>query len=175
MSLILTTYNDSFTSQSLPDVLYREFGLSLTYKAINNQQNQTQSLVFITTSGSNQISESVELAAYNFNIKLRDIISKILGIEENRIINLECKFDKHIGTYVEVVIDYPAKIVLELWIKNIDKLKCLDLPIILKWGRELDLEPLELGEYLGKIFAKLDLGITTTDVVSWSDELIYEE
>jgi len=65
--------------------------------------------------------------------------------------------------YIEVTLETDAKKAMEIWLKLIDILEKLDynVKIFVKWNGKLDLDPEELGYYMGKALAKMNLKLKT--------------
>ena len=64
------------------------------------------------------------------------------------------------GLYIVVTLDSDARSALERWLQAADKMRGLG-PVILKRSGETNVTPEELGRYLGMIFAKMGVYLST--------------
>jgi hypothetical protein len=97
---------------------------------------------------------------------LKDILSNLIGLP---IVKIEYRSDR---SCIIAVVDGNARNVLECWLGIVDKIK--DMPIFFDWIGETDVSPEELGKYLGKIFSKMGLFLSTKEEFN-AIELLREE
>jgi hypothetical protein len=97
---------------------------------------------------------------------LKDILSNLIGLP---IVKIEYRSDR---ICIIAIVDGNARNVLECWLGIVDKIK--DVPIFFDWIGETDVSPEELGKYLGKIFSKMGLFLSTKEEFN-AIELLREE
>ena len=97
--------------------------------------------------------------------KIGGQISDILKKLNIPILNFEIKYSSHLGTYILVIIDADAQQALELWLRILDELRSLEMPIFAMWTGKADISPEEMGNYVGKALAKMGLFLSTTEPI----------
>jgi len=80
---------------------------------------------------------------------LRELGAPVLGVEIRR--------SEGVGLYALVTLDCGARRALEYWLKVVDSIREYGIPIFIAWTGSTDVTPEELGVYMGRILAKMDV------------------
>jgi len=90
------------------------------------------------------------------------------------IVDFKVERESRLGTYLILRIDGGARQALEHWLRILDTLEGLDLPIFVTWTGETDVSPEEMGRYVGRALAKMKLFLITEEPVD-AVEVLREE
>ncbi len=92
---------------------------------------------------------------------LKELIEDSLKKLGAPLLKTETGYADKIGLYITVTLQCSARQALELWIKILDNVQEYGIPIFVEWTGELDVAPDEMGQYIGKAFAKMGLFLVT--------------
>jgi len=90
------------------------------------------------------------------------------------IVDFKIEWESRLGAYLMLRIDGGARQALEHWLRILDTLKGLNLPIFVTWTGEVDVSPEEMGRYVGRALAKMKLFLVTEEPVD-AVEMLGEE
>lgn len=90
-----------------------------------------------------------------------DIFKHILRGMGAPVLSIEAHYAEGIGSYVVALLRCSAKEAIHYWLKVADLAKALNMPIIIMWAGETDLTPEELGLHIGRIYARMNLFLST--------------
>jgi len=134
-----------------------------------------------------QLTESSEIKATNMEIKT--IIEDVAGVERDQylfvliseeiidklkkpvfdslkefgapVVDVEIHYDESIGFYALAILDCDAHQALEYWLKIVSRIREYSIPIFIMWKGNIDITPEEMGTYIGKVLAKMNVFLAT--------------
>ncbi|ABL88634.1 hypothetical protein Pisl_1478 [Pyrobaculum islandicum DSM 4184] len=92
-------------------------------------------------------------------ITVVEVVRRVLTAMRIPVSSIRSVLDDKIGIYIAVVLEYNAREALKSWLDILDRLGeyGINIPIFVDWTGQMDVTPEELGTYLGKALAKMDL------------------
>ena len=94
---------------------------------------------------------------------LRELITDFLKKLEVPVLNVEIHYSKSIGLYTLAILDCDARRALEYWLNIADKVREYDIPIFVRWIGDTNVAPEEMGAYIGKVLARINIFLATKE------------
>lgn len=102
---------------------------------------------------------------------LRDQILGFLKGLGTPVIDVEIRWDEGLGPYIIATLDCNARQALEYWVRIADELRGRHPPILIKWTGSTNVTPEEMGTYVGKALAKMNVFLITKEPIDVSETL----
>jgi len=71
--------------------------------------------------------------------------------------SIEINYADKIGLYAVAVLQCSARRALEYWMKILDKVREYGIPVFVEWTGDTDVAPEEMGQYIGRALAKMNV------------------
>lgn len=98
------------------------------------------------------------------NVTVRELIENSLKELGAPLLKpIEINYANKIGSYAIAILQCSARQSLEYWMKILDKVQRYGIPIFVEWTGDTDVTPEEMGYYLGKVLAKMNVFLATKE------------
>ena len=104
---------------------------------------------------------SIILDFTELSLTLKEVIARNLKDLGALVLNLEIRYNSKLGLYALAFLDCNARQALEYWLKIIDRVQGLKVPVFVTWTGKVDLTPEEMGIYVGKALARMNVFLET--------------
>jgi len=81
------------------------------------------------------------------------------------VLSVEVRYDRDLGLYILAVLDCDARQALEYWLRIADLVSALRIPVFIAWLGHTDVEPEEMGSYLGRILTRMSVSPATREPI----------
>jgi len=90
-------------------------------------------------------------------VSLREAVIGSLRRLSAPVLDAEIRYGEGVGLYALVTLDCGARRALEYWLKVVDSVRGYSIPVFVVWTGGTDVTPEELGAYMGRILAKMNV------------------
>ena len=124
--------------------------------------------------GSLEITEVLKKVVMTMPSMLRELVEFVEGslkefvLDSLRelgapVLDVEVRYGEGIGLYTLAILDCDARQALEYWLKVVDRVKDHGIPIFIAWTGSVDVTPEEMGAYIGKALARMNVFLATRE------------
>ena len=124
--------------------------------------------------GSLEITEVLKKVVMTMPSMLRELVEFVEGslkefvLDSLRelgapVLDVEVRYGEGIGLYTLAILDCGARQALEYWLKVVDRVKDHGIPIFIAWTGSVDVTPEEMGAYIGKALARMNVFLVTRE------------
>ncbi len=79
------------------------------------------------------------------------------------VLDVEIRYGEGIGLYALAILNCGARQALEYWLKIADSVRDYNIPIFVVWRGNIDVTPEEMGAYIGRMLAKMNVFLATRE------------
>jgi len=94
-------------------------------------------------------------------VSLKEIVMNSLRGLGVPILDVEIRYGEGIGLYALATLNCDARQALEYWLKIVDNVREYNIPVFITWTGSTDVTPEEMGIYIGKALAKMNIFLAT--------------
>jgi len=94
-------------------------------------------------------------------VSLKEIVMDSIRELGVPILDVEVRYGEGMGLYALATLNCDARQALEYWLKIVDNVREHDMPIFVTWTGNTDLTPEEMGTYIGKVLARMNVFLAT--------------
>jgi len=94
-------------------------------------------------------------------VSLKEIVMNSLRGLGVPILDVEIRYGEGIGLYALATLNCNAHQALEYWLKIVDNVREYNIPVFIMWTGNIDVMPEEMGIYIGKALAKMNIFLAT--------------
>jgi len=121
-----------------------------------------------------EITEVLKKAMMTMPSMLRELVEFVEGSLKELVLNslrelgapvldVEVRYGEGIGLYTLAILDCGARQALEYWLKIMDKVRDRGIPVFVVWTGNVDVTPEEMGAYIGKVLARMNVFLATRE------------
>ena len=92
-----------------------------------------------------------------------EIILNYLKEIDVPVLDVVIRYSEGIGLYALIILDCDARQALEYWLKIADNMRDYNIPVFVVWRGNTDVTPDEMGDYIGRILAKMNVFLVTRE------------
>ena len=96
---------------------------------------------------------------------LRELVQDSLREVGAPVLSVEIRYSEALGLHALAVLDCDARQALKCWLKVVDRLRSYDIPVFVMWMGVNNVSPGEMGAYIGKILAKMNVFLATKEPI----------
>jgi len=86
-------------------------------------------------------------------------------VDMSRNVDIDICEDPNIGMYIVLTVDMDASKALEIWLKILEEVKDIGIPVFIYWTGKTDVSPEEMDRYIGKALAKMNIFPATIEPI----------
>lgn len=94
-------------------------------------------------------------------VSLKEIVMNSLRELGAPVLDVEIRYGEGIGLYALAMLDCDARRALEYWLKIVDSVREYNMPVFVTWTGNTDVTPEEMGTYIGKALARMNVFLAT--------------
>ncbi|ADM27577.1 hypothetical protein Igag_0748 [Ignisphaera aggregans DSM 17230] len=94
-------------------------------------------------------------------VSLKEIVMNSLRGLGAPILDVEIRYGEGIGLYALATLSCDARQALEYWLKIVDNVRGYNIPVFITWTGSTDVMPEEMGIYIGRALAKMNIFLAT--------------
>jgi len=94
-------------------------------------------------------------------LSLRELVLSSLKELGSPVLDVEIRYGEGIGLYALAILDCDAHQALEYWLKIVNRTREYGIPTFVMWTGDVDITPEEMGTYIGKMLARMDVFLAT--------------
>ncbi len=79
------------------------------------------------------------------------------------VLDVEVRYGEGIGLYTLAILDCGARQALEYWLRIVDRVRDRGIPVFVVWTGSVDVTPEEMGAYIGRVLAKMNVFLATRE------------
>lgn len=96
-------------------------------------------------------------------VSLKEIVMDSLRELGALVLDVEIRYGESIGLYALAILDCDARQALEYWLKIVDSVREYNIPVFITWTGNTDVTPEEMGTYIGKVLARMNVFLATEE------------
>jgi len=77
------------------------------------------------------------------------------------VLDVEIRYSEGVGLYVLDIPNCDARQALDYWLEIADRVRGYGTPVFVRWTGRVDVEPEEMGIYIGRVLAKMGVFLAT--------------
>ena len=94
-------------------------------------------------------------------ISLKELIFSSLKELGVPVLYVDIRFGEGVGLYALAVLDCDARRALEYWLEVVDRIREHGVPLFVMWTGSVDVAPEEMGAYIGRVLARMNVFLAT--------------
>jgi len=94
---------------------------------------------------------------------LKELVLNSLRELGAQVLDVKPHYSEGVGLYMLATLDCSARQALEYWLKIVDEVKAYEIPIFIMWTGKIDVAPEEMGAYIGKALARMNVFLATRE------------
>ncbi|RLG77707.1 MAG: hypothetical protein DRO12_01495 [Thermoprotei archaeon] len=96
---------------------------------------------------------------------LRELMLSSLKELGAPVLDVEIRYSEGIGLYALAILDCDARQALDYWLEIVDRVRGYGIPVFARWTGRVDVEPEEMGVYIGRVLAKMSVFLATREPI----------
>jgi len=98
-------------------------------------------------------------------VSLRELMFSSLKELGAPVLDVDIRYSEGIGLYALAILDCNARRALDYWLEIVDRVRGYGIPVFVKWTGRVDVVPEEMGDYIGKVLAKMSVFLATKEPI----------
>ena len=94
-------------------------------------------------------------------VSLKELIFSSLKELGVPVLYVDIRFGEGVGLYALAVLDCDARRALEYWLEVVDGVRKHGVPLFVMWTGSVDVAPEEMGAYIGRVLARMNVFLAT--------------